>query len=182
MVINKETIARYIKFKDEGVDVKLTKEFKARDPWQIKEAIARLKGQYRDRGSLKKKIAYADSFEIQYHLIFYFFAHNVLPKKSGKRQLLNSDIYFLDKMMHGVGRQLTGIPLASIIISYMRTTARMRAGETCFGFPRLLSFLVEKLEVPLGAERALISKAVDEVNAPLLKSLGIPTDFGALLV
>ena len=85
-------------------------------------------------------------------------------------------------MMHGIGRQLTSIPLTSIIISYMRTTACMRAGETCFGFPHFLSLLFEKLEVALGAERALKTKAVDEVNVSLLKSLGIPTDFGASLV
>ncbi|XP_071904082.1 uncharacterized protein [Coffea arabica] len=164
--IHRETIARHIKLKDEGVDVKLTKEFKACDLWQVGEAVARLKGQYRERGSSKKLIVYADSFDPRYHLIFYLFAFNVVPKRSGKRELRNSDLYFLDKMMHGVGQQLTGIPLASIIIIYMRTTACMRAGETYFGFPRLLSILFEKLKVPL----------------VLLKSLGIPTDFGASLV
>ncbi|XP_071921477.1 uncharacterized protein [Coffea arabica] len=88
----------------------------------------------------------------------------------------------MDKMMNGVGRQLTGIPLASIIISYMRTTACMRAGETCFGFPRLRSLIFEKLEVPLGAKRAIVTRATEEVNASILKSLGVPTDFGASLV
>ena len=84
--------------------------------------------------------------------------------------------------MHGVGGQLTGIPLPSIIISYMRTTARMRAGETCFGFPRLLSLIFEKLKVPLGTERAIVTRSADEVSASILKSLSISTDFGAALV
>ena len=87
MAINRETIARHIKLKDEGVDVKLTKEFKARDPWQVGEAVARLKGQYRERGSSKKLTVYADSFDPRYHLIFYLFAFNVVPKRSGKREL-----------------------------------------------------------------------------------------------
>ena len=84
--------------------------------------------------------------------------------------------------MHGVGRQLTGIPLPSIIISYMRTTARMRAGKTCFGFPQLLSHLFEKLKVPLGTERAVVTRSTEEVSVLILKSLDIPTDFGAVLV
>ena len=108
----------------------MTKKFKTRDPWQVGEAISRLKGQYRERRSSKKLIVYADSFEPRYHIIFYLFAVNVVPKRSGNRELRNGDLYFLDKMIHGIGRQLTGIPLTSIIISYMRTTARMRAGET----------------------------------------------------
>lgn len=84
--------------------------------------------------------------------------------------------------MHGVGAQLTDIPLPSIIISYMRTTARMRAGETCFGFPRLLSLIFEKVKVPLGTERAIVTRSVEEVNTSILKALGIATDFGAALV
>ena len=106
----------------------------------------------------------------------------MVPKRSGKRKVRNSDLYFLDKMMHGIGQLLSGIPLTSIIISYMRTTARMRAGETCFGFPRLLSLLFEKLKVPLGTERAIVTKSSEEVSVLILKSLDIPTDFGAVLV
>ncbi|XP_071928410.1 uncharacterized protein [Coffea arabica] len=182
VAITRETIARFVKLKDEGADVKWTKKFKARDPWQVREAVSRLKGQYRERESSKKLLVYADSFKLRYHPIFYLFTFNVVPKRSGKKEVRNNDLYFLDKMMNGIGRQLTGIPLGSIIISYMRTTAHMRAGETYFGFPRLLSLLFEKLEVPLGAERAIVTKAADEVNVSLLKSLGIPTDFGAPLV
>ena len=114
--------------------------------------MACLKGQYRERESSKKLIVYANSVEYRYHLIFYLFAFNVVPKRSEKRELRNGDLYFLDNMMHGVGRLLTSIPLASIIISYMCTTARMRADETCFGFPRLLSLIFKQLKVPLGTE------------------------------
>mgnify|MGYP004716244227 CR=1 FL=1 len=60
----------------------------------------------------------------------------------------------------------------------MRTTTRMRASETCFGFPRLLSLIFEQLKVPLRAEQAIVIRAAEEVNASVLKSLGIPTDFG----
>ena len=122
MAITREKIARFVNLKNDGEDVKLTKEFKARDPWQVGEAVSRLKGQYRERGSSKKLLVYADSFEPRYHLIIYLFAFNVVPKRSGKREVRNSDLYFLDKMMNGIGRQLTGIPLSSIIICYMRTT------------------------------------------------------------
>ncbi|XP_027178132.1 uncharacterized protein LOC113777297 [Coffea eugenioides] len=182
VVLNREALRCFVQLIDEGEDVKLTKEFKARDPWQVGEAVERLKGQYRERGTSKKLTVYADSFEHRYHLIFYLFAFNVVPKKSGKREIRNSDLYFLDKMIHGLGRQLTGIPLPSIIISYMRTTARMRAGETCFGFPRLLSLVFEKLKVPRGTERAVVTRSVEEVNASILNALGISTDFGAALV
>ncbi|XP_071933319.1 uncharacterized protein [Coffea arabica] len=182
VALTRDKVARWAKLKDSGEDIKLTKEFKARDPWQVGEAVARLKGQYRERGSSKKLTVYADSFEHRYHLLFYLFAFNMVPKRSGKRELRNSDLYFLDKMMHGIGNHMTGIPLPSIIISYMRTTARMGAGHTCFGFPRLLSLIFEKLKVPIGTERAVVTRSAEEVNASILKALGIPTDFGAALV
>ena len=104
VAIHRGTIERYFQIKDSGEDVKLTKEFKARDPWQVGEAVSCVKGQYRERESSKKLLVYADSFEPRYHLIFYLFAFNVVPKRSGKRELRNSDLYFLDKMMHGIGR------------------------------------------------------------------------------
>ena len=85
-------------------------------------------------------------------------------------------------MIRGVGSLLTCIPLASIFISYIRTTARMRADETCFGFPRLLSLIFKQLKVPLGTERAIVTRAAEEVNGLVLRSLGIPTNFGASLV
>ena len=182
VIIKKEAIGKFIRVKNDGEDMKLTKEFKACDPWLVEEAVTRLKGQYRDRGRSGKKIVYADSFEARYHLIFYLFAHNVVPKKSGKRELRNSDLYFLDKMIHGVGAQLTGIPLPSVIISYMRTTARMRPGDSCFGFPRLLSLLFEKLQVNVSTDKALTTKSIDEVTITLLRSLAILTDFGASLL
>ena len=69
------------------MDVKLTKEFKARYPWQVGEAVARFKGQYHERGSSKKLTIYADSFKHWYHLIFYLFAFNVVLKRNGKREL-----------------------------------------------------------------------------------------------
>ena len=46
---HRDTLRNFVKLKDEGIYVKLIKEFKARDPWQVEEAVARLKGQYHER-------------------------------------------------------------------------------------------------------------------------------------
>ena len=69
MALTRDKVAQIAKLENEGEDVKLTKEFKARDPWQVGEDVAHLKGQYRERRSSKKLIVYADSFEHRYHLI-----------------------------------------------------------------------------------------------------------------
>ena len=58
----------------------------------------------------------------------------------------------------------------------------MRADETCFGFPHLLFLMFKKFKVSLGAEQTIVTRSAEEVNALILKSLGIPTDFGASLV
>ena len=102
--------------------------------------------------------------------------------KNGKRELQNSDIYFLDKMMHRVGTQLIGIPLLIIIICYMRTTAQMRPDYSCFGFPSLVSLLLEKLQVNVGIDKAMLTKPIDEITVTLLKLLAIAMDFGVSLV
>lgn len=62
-----------------------------------------------------------------HQLIICIFAHNVIPKKRGRNDVRQSDVYFLDKMINGQGNDFNMIALPSIIICYMRTVARSRA-------------------------------------------------------
>lgn len=92
-----------------------------------------------------------NQFTPPYHIVMFIFAHNVLPKKSGKNKYRNSDLYFLDEVVHRKQecKTLDDRPLCYDIISYIHNVAKPRLGEMCFGFPRILSLIFKAYGVQL---------------------------------
>lgn len=181
--ITRSNIARLLNCSNVGENVDLKKEFHTTDnDWNPAEAIQRFGTNYKDSRKSKKKVILTKDFEHRHRLILYIFAHNIIPKRSSKNEVRKSDLYFLDKMFHGPGPDLIGIPLPSVLISHMRTTARHQNTDYCFGFPRFLTLLFEKKKVNLSGEERVPLKAFDEVTISTLSTLSIPANFGANLV
>lgn len=181
--ITRATIASLLNCSNVGENVDLKKEFHATESdWNPAEAIQRFGTNYKDSRKSKKKVILTKDFEHRHRLILYIFAHNIIPKRSSKNEVRNGDLYFLDKMFHGPGPELAGIPLPSVLISHMRTTARHQNTDYCFGFPRLLTHLFEKKKVNLSGEAQVPLKAFDEITISTLSTLSILANFGANLV
>lgn len=73
----------------------------------------------------KRKVYKANEFDLLLHVILFIFAHNVHPKRSGKNEIRNSNLYFLDEMMYENTEILGPSPFCTIVINYMWTLARM---------------------------------------------------------
>ena len=88
----------------------------------------------------------------------------MIPKKSNLNEVQNSDLYFLDLMLHNRTSPYAQIPLLNIIISYMKTAARHHITKYRFEFPHLLSLLFEQERVYMEAIVNVQVKAIYELN------------------
>lgn len=61
--------------------------------------------------------------------------------------------------------------LCSIIVNYTRTVARSASGDTCFGFPRLISLIMERYGVNVKGQKRMAIHLLDTVNIMVLHSL-----------
>ena len=105
--------------------------------------------EYQPFRSLRKATMVASVLEPRHCLIIYIMTYNVIPKKTGHREIRKSDICFLYYMFHNQEFFYTRIPLPNIIISYIRSTVRRRTTSFKLAFPRLLSLAFEHQDVNL---------------------------------
>lgn len=111
----------------------------------------------------------SNKFNPQYHVMLFIFAHNVMPKKSGKSEYRISAIHFLDKMFHR--NMYDHSPLYSIIVNYIQIVARSISGKTYFGFPYLISFVIERYGVNVEGQKRTTIHPLDTMNTPVLRRL-----------
>lgn len=174
--VERSTLAQLLGVRNTGPAVDLKKEFHAPDRhWEMGHAMARFQIEQEFTRSQQKATVKANKLDARLRLITYLFAHNVIPKKSSLNEVRKSDLYFLDKMFHDRTSSFANIPLPNIIICYMRTAARHATTAYRFGFPRLLSFLFERMEVNLDGVEQRPVKSTYELNYFVLNDLSIST-------
>ena len=111
--------------------------------------------------------------EPRHRLIIYMMARNVIPKKTDHTEVRKSDIYFLDYMFHNWESSYARISLPNIIISYIRSTVRLRITSFKLAFPRLLSLV---FDINLHSVTRKFVKPRIELSVSSLHLLGIGTE------
>ncbi|XP_027171769.1 uncharacterized protein LOC113771382 [Coffea eugenioides] len=146
--VHRADLERYLHVSDVGRKVDLKKAFKPNDldSWNMLEALVRLGVEYKATRTTGRYSVLTSSFPESQRLLIYLFAANIIPRASGTNEARTSDIYFLDKMKHGLGN-IQGIPLGSIITNHMWAVVRSNDIKHAFPYPRFLTFEFQRVGV-----------------------------------
>ncbi|KAL6547796.1 hypothetical protein OROHE_009501 [Orobanche hederae] len=131
-----------------GLIVKFKESFKPPEgtKWKIPDATDRFRVVYTPSRQSNTMILITSSFTAEQRLVLYILGANILPRASGTNEVRTSDLYFLDKMVHGLG-VIPGINYGSVIINHMRDFLRNKSPKHAFPYPRLISLVFEKAHV-----------------------------------
>nr|XP_027083704.1 uncharacterized protein LOC113706005 [Coffea arabica] len=146
--VHRADLESYLHVSDVGRKVDLKKAFKPNDldSWNMLEALVRLGVEYRATRTTGRYSVLTSSFPESQRLLIYLFSSNIIPRASGTNEARTSDIYFLDKMEHGLGN-IEGIPLGSIITNHMWTVVRSNDIKHAFPYPRFLTLKFQRAGV-----------------------------------
>ncbi|XP_071911330.1 uncharacterized protein [Coffea arabica] len=146
--VHRADLECYLHVSDVGRKVDLKKAFKPNDldSWNMLEALVRLGVEYKATRKIGRYSVLTSSFSKSQRLLIYLFASNIIPRASGTNEARTSDIYFLDKMEHGLGN-IQGIPLGSIITNHMWAVVRSNDIKHAFPYPRFLTFEFQRAGV-----------------------------------
>ena len=93
--LTRDLIARILGYNNIGPIVDLKKGLVAPNKrWDPSHTLSQFDLEYQPFYSSRKETMIVSVFDTCYHLIIYMMAHNVIPKKSGHREVRKSDIYF----------------------------------------------------------------------------------------
>ncbi|KAL6576447.1 hypothetical protein OROHE_000228 [Orobanche hederae] len=143
--------------------------------WKITEATYRFGVIYTPSRQSNTMIISTSSFTAKHRLVLYFLGTNILPRASGTNEVRTSDIYFLDKMVNGLGI-IPGINYGSVIINHMRDFLRNIIPKHVFPYPLLISLLLEKLDVDTSTATRTPVKASDKLRRATCVKMGIDLD------
>lgn len=120
--LDKGKVAQVIGWRNVVQDVNLKKGIYMLRRWNMNEKANRFGGSLRQSRYDARMAYFVAIFGPLYHVLFYLFDNNAIPKKSRRNELRKSDLYFLDVMFIEDARACC-IPLPNMIISYMRIVA-----------------------------------------------------------
>ncbi|KAL6529040.1 hypothetical protein OROHE_014784 [Orobanche hederae] len=162
---------------NEGLSVMFKKSFNPPEgpDWKISEATDRFGVMYTTSRQSNTMIISTSSFMPKQRLVLYLFGTNILPRVSGTNEVRTSDLYFLDKMVHDL-HDLPGINYGSVIINHMQDFLRNKSPRHAFPYPRLLSVILEKLEVDTSTATRTPIKGSDILRRATCGKMGINLD------
>ncbi|KAL6522255.1 hypothetical protein OROHE_016808 [Orobanche hederae] len=162
---------------DEGLRVMFKKAFIPPEgtDWKNSEASDRFGVIYTSSRQSNIMIISTSSFTAKNRLVLYLLGTNIQPRASGTNEVRTSDLYYLDKMVHGLGN-LPGINYGSVITNHIRDFIRNKSPRHVFPYPRLLSLLLEKLEVDTSTAIRTPIKASDVLRRATCHKMGIDLD------
>lgn len=105
----------------------------------------------------------SDSIPVVDQLLVYLLGANVIPRKGSSNELRNTDIYFLDKMLHGL-QGIEGIPLGSVILRHMRSIAKHQKGKHNAPYPVLISKILASFKVDFSGERCMLTTPANTLD------------------
>ncbi|KAF3443655.1 hypothetical protein FNV43_RR13345 [Rhamnella rubrinervis] len=105
------------------------------------------------------------------HLLVYLYSFNVLPRLSNLNKVLCSDIYLLDKMLHGL-QGVEGIPFSFVVLFQIRSTVRSNKRVKSLCFPLLLSKVFALCGVDVIGEDIVVSGPIDVLIEANLYRMG----------
>ena len=108
---------------------------------------------------------------IQQRLLVYLYSSNVIPRASSLNEVRCSDIYLLDKMLHGL-QGVEGIPFASIVLFQIRSTVRSKRGAKSLCYPLLLTKVFEFCGVDVIGEDIAVPGPADMLTVANLYRMG----------
>ena len=137
--LDRASLARILGVSDEGPSIEFFKDAVLSDSrYRLMDALVRL-DYFATRNSRTGDMVFRTPIMlIQQRLLVYFFSSNVLPRASSLNEVRCSDIYLLDKMLHGL-QGVVGIPFTSIVLFQMRSTVRSKRGAKSLCYPLLLT-------------------------------------------
>ena len=114
---------------------------------------------------------YCKHFSIQARLLAYFLGHNVEPHSSDSHLVRVSDLYYMDKMVHGI-EQDRRLPLASVILFCIKGVRKQSNRGRCPVFPVLLSKMFKHLKVNVKGAVVKKTTSVDVVDHKKMLTFG----------
>ena len=114
--LDRASLTRILGVSDEGPSVEFSKDATLFDSrYRLMDALVRL-DYYATRNTRTGDMVFRTlNMLIQQCLLVYFFSSNALPRASNLNEVRCSDIYLLDKMLHGL-QGVAGIPFTSIVL------------------------------------------------------------------
>ncbi|KAL6587779.1 hypothetical protein OROMI_000757 [Orobanche minor] len=146
--ITSEDINKALDVPNEGLYVQYKKSFNPPEGanWKVMEATDRFGVTYTPYRQTNTMILVTSSFKEVQRLILYLLGTNILPRASGKNEVRTSDLYFLDKMVHGLDG-ITGINYGSVILNHMQDFLRNKSPKHAITYPMLISLVIERLGI-----------------------------------
>ena len=124
-----------------------------------------------DKTPRQQVIMYCKHFPIQARLLAYFLGHNVEPHSSDSHLVGLSDLYYMDKMVHGIEKDRK-LPLASVVLSCILDIRRQSTRGRCPIFPVLLSKVFKHLKVNLKGALVKKTTSADVVDRKKMLTFG----------
>ncbi|KAL6588261.1 hypothetical protein OROMI_001239 [Orobanche minor] len=146
--ITSEDINKALDVSNEGLSVQYKKSFNPPEGanWKVMESTDRSEVTYTPYRQTNTMILVTSSFKEVQRLILYLLGTNILPRASGKNEVRTSDLYFLDKMVHGLDG-ITGINYGSVIHNDMQDFLQNKSPKHAIPYPRLISLVIERLGI-----------------------------------
>ncbi|KAL6587985.1 hypothetical protein OROMI_000963 [Orobanche minor] len=175
--ISSEEINEILDVPNDGYEVMFKKNFSPSEgtKWKNSEASDRFGVIYTPSRHANTMIISTSSFTTKNRLVLYLIGTNIQPRASETNEVRNSDLYFLDKMVHGLNN-IPGINYGSVIINHMRDFLRNTSPKHVFPYLRLISLLLEKLEVDTSTAVRTPIKASDILRRATCNKMGIDID------
>ncbi|KAL6541822.1 hypothetical protein OROGR_011308 [Orobanche gracilis] len=140
--------------------------------WMVPAATDRFGVIYTASRQTNTMILLTSLFTAKPRLVLYLLGTNILPQASGTNEVRTSDLYFLDKNIHGLG-EIDGINYGSVILNHMMDFVRNKSPKHAFPYPRLLSLCFEKLGVDTTTVPRTPVKESDKLRQATCGNMGI---------
>ncbi|KAL6528972.1 hypothetical protein OROMI_028858 [Orobanche minor] len=175
--ITSEDINKALDVPNEGLYVQYKKSFNPPEGanWKVMEATERFGVTYTPYRHTNTMILVTSSFKEVQRLILYLLGTNILPRASGKNEVRTSDLYFLDKMIHGLDG-ITGINYGSVILNHMQDFLRNKSPKHAIPYPRLISLIIERLGIDTSTITRTPIRKSDILRQATCGKMGIDLD------
>ena len=128
--LDRDSLSRIVGVSNEGPSVEFFKDAALSDrQYTLKNALLRLDYFAIRNAQTGDMVFRTPNMFIQQRLLVYLYSSNVIPLASSLNEVRCSDIYLLDKMLHGL-QGVEGIPFASIVLFRFRVLFNRKGGPS----------------------------------------------------
>ena len=170
--LDRDSLSRILGVSNEGPSVEFSKDATLSDrQYTLMNALVRLDYFATRNNQTGDMVFRTPNMVIQQRLLVYLYSSNVIPRASSLNEVRCSDIYLLDKMLHGL-QGVEGVPFASIVLSHIRSTVRSKRGAKSLCYPLLLTKVFEFYGVDVTGEDIAVPGPADMLTAANLYRMG----------